>query len=208
MNIRRHSVVAVLGVASLLVLVGFAPAASGEEATKRQTALTARMTIKVVHPDKARAAILQETKAARGFPALISGARVRLKVPPEALNALLPKIAAHGLVLDKAMERVDLTQTISQLEAQLRSKTEILERLRGFLADSNVTATLAIEQQMNTLVGELERVKGELRVQRERSQWAVIDVSFNFEKRDRIIYVESPFGWLNTIDLRRFLWQF
>jgi hypothetical protein len=185
-----------------------APLARAEDAPRRQTALTARMTLKVAHPDKARAAILADAREARGFPALVSSNLVRLKLPPDSLGTLLPKIAAQGFVLDKAMDRVDLTQIIAQLEAQLRSKTEILERLRGFLADSNVKATLAIEQQMTTLVSELERVKGELRVQQERAQWAVVDVAFNFEKRDRIIYVESPFGWLNTIDLRSFLWNF
>ena len=62
----------------------------------------------------------------------------------------------------------------AQLAGRFRSKQEILQRLRGFIDDSNVQATLQIEKSMLRLVSELENVKGRLRVQRERAAQAPV----------------------------------
>jgi len=161
-----------------------------------------------VHPVQARAALLAEAAQAGGFPTLVSDPQVRLKVPPQKLADVLAKVGADGIVLDKTIERVDLTEEIAQLEAHARSKLDILERLRRFFDDSNVQATLEIERNMTSLVAELESVKGRLRVARERAQWAVVEVSFQFQERDRITYVRSPFAWLNGVDLDRFLQEY
>ncbi len=174
----------------------------------RQTALMARIFIKVAHPVASRQAIVEDAKALGGFPTLMTDDRVHLKVPPGQLDAVMQRIAARGHVIDKGLERVDVTDEIAQLEAQLRSKTEIFERLRRFIDDSNVQATLQIERQMTALVAELEHVRGRLRVARERARWAVVTVQFNFQRQDKITYVRSPFGWLNTVDLDRFLRDF
>jgi hypothetical protein len=166
------------------------------------------MVLKVVHPAEARQALLDVTRRLGGFPTVVTNDELVLKVPPGQLPALLDAVAKAGLLLDRGMERVDLTARIAQLEARLRSKTEILERLRTFVADSNVQATLQIEQSMTGLVAELEQVKGQLRVEQERARHAVVHVWFRFPQRERLTSVHSPFGWLNGVDLDRFIREF
>jgi hypothetical protein len=188
-------------------------ATGGEEVatpdtTGRRTSLESRMILKVINPDEARAKL--ETRAAElgGFPILVEDASLVLKVPPEKLSELIAFIADQGLVLEKTLERADLTQEIARLEGQLKSKKEMLGRLRSFFDDSNTEATLRIEQTMTSIVAEIEQIKGQLRVADERAKWAIVDISFQFHERDKIVYVSSPFEWLNTVSLDRFLEEF
>jgi hypothetical protein len=174
----------------------------------RQTALLAVMTLKVINPTAARVELERKAAEIGGFPMLITDELLTLKVPPGKLSEILQFAAEQGLVIEKTLERQDLTEQIAQLEGRLKSKLEILKRLRGFFDDSNVSATLRIEQTMTDLVAEIEEVKGQLRVARERAKFAVVDIAFQFKKRDRIIYVHSPFDWLNSVKLDRFLEEF
>jgi hypothetical protein len=174
----------------------------------RQTALLAVMTLKVINPTEARVELEKKAAELGGFPLLITDELLTLKVPPDKLSEILQFATEQGLVIEKTLERQDLTEQIAQLEGRLKSKLEILKRLRGFFDDSNVSATLRIEQTMTDLVAEIEEVKGQLRVARERARFAVVDIAFQFKKRDRIIYVHSPFDWLNSVKLDRFLEDF
>lgn len=189
-------------------------AAEGGEATAapdtsgRRTSLESRMILKVINPDDARAVLEKKVLELGGFPILVEDAALVLKVPPEKLSELIAFIAEQGLVLEKTLERADLTQEIARLEGQLKSKKEMLGRLRGFFDDSNTEATLRIEQTMTEIVAEIEQIKGQLRVAEERSKWAIVDISFRFHERDRIVYVNSPFEWLNSVSLDRFLGDF
>ncbi len=174
----------------------------------RLTALTATMVVKVVHVAEVRKQVLAKVKALHGHPMLMTDAELVLKVPPASLPELLELLASSGTVLGKSLQRADLTDEIAQLEARLKSKREVLQRMRGFIDDSNVQATLRIERTMTQLVQELESVKGELAVQRERARFATVQVSFQYFQHGRITYVNSPFAWLNEVDLDVFLREF
>lgn len=186
-----------------------APASQAAEATPgRDTALSAHVVLKVINPAQARAALVEAAKAAGGFHTVVTDDGVTLKIPPGALGGFLRSMGDRGLVIEKSLTRNDLTEMIADLEGRLRSKQEILARLRGFFDQSNLEATLDIERTMNGLVAEVEQIKGELRVRREQARWAVVEVAFQYHKREQVIYVHSPFDWLNTVDLDRFRSEF
>ena len=202
---------------TMFVLVGLGlvlgSAARGEQAAPtsneaRNAAITARVLVKVVHPTEVRAAVLERLKALGGFPTLVTDTQLTLKVPPAKLGELVDDVIARGVLIERGLEREDLTERIADLRGRLRSRIEVLAKLRAFIDDSDVSATLEIERTMVGLVTEVERAKGELRVLEDRSSWAVVDVSFSFQQRDRLVYVSSPFRWLNTVDLDRFVREF
>lgn len=174
------------------------------EVAPRATASTARITLKVVHPDEVRRALQAAAEPLGGFPVLVEDRRLILKVPPEALPQMVEAATGAGLVMEKALERADLTGEIAQLEALLRSKEAIFVRLRTLVDDADAQATLRIEKTMSSLVAEMEGIAGKLRVERARARHAVVDISFQFRQRQRIVYVRSPFEWLNSVDLGQF----
>ncbi len=181
-----------------------APVEPAPAPVTRATASTARITLKVVHPDEVRRTLQAAAEPLGGFPVLVEDRRLVLKVPPAALPALVTRVTAAGLVMEKTLERADLTGEIAQLEALLRSKQAIFARLRTLVDDADTQATLRIEKTMSTLVAEMEALAGKLRVERARARHAVVDVSFDFRQRQRIVYVRSPFDWLNSVDLGQF----
>jgi hypothetical protein len=185
-----------------------ATSAEGATASERQSAIAATLVLKVSSPTETVAELRQYVATLGGFPSLITNTALVLKLPPEHLSAALTRIGKAGLVMEKSLTREDLSLEIAKLEGQLESKRAILAELRRFFDTSDVAATLAIEKNMTALVVELESVKGRLRVLRERAQWVVIHVRFQFKPRDRITRVASPFEWLNTVDLDRFLTEF
>ena len=174
----------------------------------RRTATVWRAVVKVVNPAETREAVEKEARALGGFPMFFDGRSINVKIPPAALPAFAEKIAGMGLVLEKTMDREDVTLEMASLSGKLKSKREILERTRKFLDDSDVAATLEIERTMTGLVMEIEELSGALRVLQDRTAFAVADISFEFRERDKIVYMQSPFGWLNTVDLARFTREF
>jgi hypothetical protein len=174
----------------------------------RRSALTARVHLKVVHPDQVRRALARLAVERGGHATRLTDAGLALKLPPPALGDFLRALGDHGLVLTKTLARQDLTETIADLEGRLRSKGEIFAQLRVFFDQSNLQATLDIERTMAQLVHEMESIKGQLRVERDRTRWALVEIDFTFTPKDRLVYVDSPFEWLNTVDLPRFLSEF
>jgi len=111
-------------------------------------------------------------------------------------------------VLARTLQRSDRTEIISDLQARLRTKRDIFQRLRAFLDDSNVAATLKVERSMTALVTDLERLRGELEVEQANVRNASIRITFQFHQERRVDQVVSPFGWLNTLDLEQFVGAF
>jgi hypothetical protein len=174
----------------------------------RLTAHQAQLTVKVARPEQARRAILAKLKELGGHALLITDTRLQLKVPPARLDALLDHIAAGGLVLDKARGRVDRTEEIKRALARLEGRRELLTRLRAFLAEADVEATLRIEQQMLGLIVETERLAGQLRLAEDAVAFARVDVSFTWRQSAPMRYVRSPFPWLNDVGLEALLSRF
>ncbi len=174
----------------------------------RKKALTWRAVIKVANPENARTAVEKQSRLVKGFPMYFNEGSIQVKIPPKELSAFTAEISKLGMVLEKSLSSEDLTLGIAELEGMLKSKREILERTRKFLDNSDVPSTLEIERTMTGLVAEIEQIRGRLRVMYDRSTYAVVDVSFQFRERDRIVYVQSPFEWLNTVDLGRFVTEF
>ncbi len=152
--------------------------------------------------------ITRLTEEAGGFPVIITADHLQLKVPPEKLRTVMKQISSSGLVLQKSLDRQDLTAQIADLEAKVRARTQILGRLRTLLDGSSLEVTLNIEQRMLGLVTHLENAKGQLHVLRERATWAVVDVDFRFRQREHTGHVTSPFKWINTVTLEGFLEEF
>lgn len=185
-----------------------APAPASTAADQRLSALMARVHLKVVHPEQVRQTLTEAAIKLGGHATRITDQGVALKVPPPELGEFLRRMGDHGLVLEKTLSRQDMTEAIADLEGRLRSKQEIFGQLRAFFDRSNLQATLDIERNMTQLVDEMESIKGQLRVERDRTRWALVQVDFQFQSRDRVVYVDSPFEWLNTVDLDRFLSEF
>lgn len=185
-------------------------AAPGDEpgAGARVNQVTAAVAMQVDDAESVKREAVKIAQELGGFHHQLAKARVVLKVPHAAVEPLIERLSKDRVVVQKTFTRQDITDRTRQLEASVRSKTKILAQLRTFFDDSDVAATLQIEQQLLRLVQELEQAKGQLRVAREQAVWAVVDVTLRLPPERQLRYVRSPFEWLNTVDLQRFLREF
>ncbi len=178
------------------------------EHSARQTAMDATLMLKVAHPDQVRRQVLDLVKQAGGYPTYVADGRLDLRVPPQQVESLMTQVSQMGLILGRTLQRSDRTEVIADLQARLRTKRDIFQRLRSFLDDSNVAATLKVERSMTALVTDLERLRGELEVEEANVRNASLRVSFQFHQERRVDQVTSPFAWLNTLDVEQFLGAF
>ena len=176
--------------------------------TERAASIRINIVLKVLNPDKVRTAIKNEALNLNGYPAYMGDSSIMIKIKPEKLEQALSLFTAHGVVIEKDLDRRDLTMEIAQLEGSLSSKEEILKKMRTFFDSSDLNSTLDIERNMNQIVNEIENIKGSLRVLKDSAKWSVIDIFFQFRERENIRYVSSPFNWLNSANTEDFLENF
>ena len=175
------------------------------ERANRLTSITATLVLKVAHPDQVRKQAVDLAKAVGGFPTLVTDTQLDLKVPPAQVEPLLAQLAQAGLVMGRTLQRSDRTETIVDLQARLKTKREVFQRLRTFLDDSNVAATLKVERSMSQLVSDLESLRGQLDLEEAAVRHATVRIGFQFRHEKRVDDVRSPFEWINSVDLDRFM---
>ena len=181
---------------------------SSADGDARLESIKTMLVIKVINPDDTRTAIKKLAVEMGGYATHLNDTSITLKLPPKKMSDAIDAFSKQGIVVEKSIERQDLTLEIAQLEGKLNSQMDILKKLRGFFDDSDFSDTLDIERSMARLVREIEGVKGRLRFLKEQSHWAVVQVFFRFRERERVMYVASPFEWLNGANLDAFLEEF
>ena len=176
--------------------------------TKRVAAIRSTMVLKVLNPAIARSEIKTIVRELGGYATLTSDNAIVVKIPPALLQQALGDFAKSGVVINQTLDRRDLTQEKAQLQASLKSKTEILQKLQTFIDSSDFNSTLEIERSMTQLVNEIEHIKGRLRLLFDSTTWSVVDISFEFRNRENIQYISSPFAWINDANTDSFLENF
>lgn len=183
-----------------------APARPAESA--RLVEETVTLTVKVLHPAEVTAKAIAAAQEAGGWPTRVTPGQLILVVPPEAAAELVAMLEKSGILLDKQIGREDHTQELTQLEASLKTKREMLGRLRQLFGESAVDATLRIEQSMNRLVDEIERQQARWQGLQARVQRTKLDVRFHYRPKQELRNLRSPFAWIEATDLPAFLARF
>ena len=115
----------------------------------------------------------------------------------------MEEIADH--LLDYSPAAQDLRQGYAAAQAGLNSRREILALNLSYLDDANVEGTLALEQEIVGLMQEIEYFRGQLvNLDRDRA-YARVDLQLQARGQSLPEKQPSSFGWINTVDLYRFL---
>jgi hypothetical protein len=177
-------------------------------ADERLSIILATLTLKVIHPDEVRKAAVQKVEELGGFPKRVTAQLLDVDLPHNELETYLNWLQGQGIVLSKGVQRADRTTEIVELEASLRTKREMLQRLRVLFAEASVDATLQIERSMNALVDQIEHQQGQLGQLQAATGMAHVQVAFQYRPKQELRHVRSPFAWLETVDIPSFLQRF
>ncbi|MCB9763362.1 MAG: DUF4349 domain-containing protein [Alphaproteobacteria bacterium] len=163
--------------------------------------IQASLVLKVAQPEATRDALIAQAEGAGGWFAGLGPDHVSLRVPPDALPALIDFAEAQGLVADRGYSSVDLTADLVTLRARLESREAMLEQYFALLPEASPQSVVTVEREVVRVVSDIEALKGQLRVLEHRATWAELDVSFRFrDRRAPIRDGTSGFAWLNTLN--------
>jgi len=183
-----------------------APAASE---TMAQTAIQSNLVIKVDNREAAIETVIAEAEKRGGWFASLSKDGVSLRLPAADSEAFIETIRPMGDVVDRTFSSEDLGDQMERLSVQLAASEEVLERYMEVMETARSNSVIAVEREITRVIQQIETLKGQMRVLSDRSQYARIQVSFQFrERRAPTRDGASSFEWLNTLNVADLLDDF
>jgi hypothetical protein len=135
----------------------------------------------------------------KGFLFALSDSHIALRIPAKAadrLEEIEKKVLSLGILMNRSVQRTDHTGRIAELDVAIRVKEKHLDDLQKLAQDAGLSQTLALEQELNRVQTELEKLKGERRLLIESTR--LIDVQVSLSYTPPINPAGEPgFGWVN-----------
>lgn len=168
----------------------------------RESNVQAGLVIKVAKRDLAADALVAKTRELGGYFASLSSQQVVLRVPVDSADSLIEFVAGQGLVVSRTYTRTDMSGTLGELRSRLKARQDVLSRYLDVLGGAKADAVVTVEQQVTSLIAEIEELEGRIRLLENQVGYATVTVGFQFReraapRRDGA----SSFGWLNTLNL-------
>lgn len=195
---------AVLGFTILAAL--FAAAALPGQENPSGLALQVYGQILVEDPQEAGDALVLWAQDNGGYFTEKSLDFVRLRVPADRVEDLRSFLtAAFPRVLSLAPQAEDLRERRADLVAAIDSRNRTLDRLLAFLDEADSGGLVTFQQEITSLLFELERLTGSLRALDNNVRFAQVELALSTRRQPIPVSPASSFPWLNSLGLGRFL---
>ncbi|MEM8737982.1 MAG: DUF4349 domain-containing protein [Planctomycetota bacterium] len=168
----------------------------------RRVIYTGSLTVLSPDPEAAVSAARKIAEDAGGYVSAARAQRVVLRVPAEKFDDTMDALADLGLVTDRTLDAADVTDRMVDLEIRLDNLEALRKRLQALLEKAdNVEDALAIEKELGRLTGEIESLKGKLRLLQDRVALSTITVTFNTPAgtASGLSARVRPFAWVNAV---------
>ncbi len=165
-----------------------------------------RGTVLVADPGSAADSICAWAEKKGGYFLVRSTDRVVIRFPAGAVGELpkfLESLSEEIPELDQ--QATELLSRILELRSGIAAREEILVKNLSYLDGADVKGTLAIEREVNSLVTEIESLKGRLRKAETDASMAYAEIYLSFMSRELPEKIPSSFPWINTLDFYRFI---
>lgn len=132
---------------------------------------------------------------------------ITVRVPATTFQQTLDDIAALGDVLHRNVSVKDVSAEFRDLEMRLKNLQAVRKRLETLLdRANNVQAALAVERELSRVAGEIERIKGRLKLYSELIAFSTIRVDLRARPVEHVdAVVRLPFPWLSQLGLNSLL---
>lgn len=143
-------------------------------------AFTAALQMSVDDAEAALKMAQEINSRAGGYTQEVDNFQTTLKVPLGKAEEVLEKIEKLGTVTSRRISGEDLTDQLVDLDVRLKNLETLRARLTALLAESKkVEDTLKIEQELNRVTTDLERLQAQLKNANNRVAYVDMTVSFN-----------------------------
>ena len=122
------------------------------------------------------------------------GTTLKLRLPASAFTNALGALEALGRVESRRVESEDVTEQYVDVEARLKNKIVLRDRLRKLLDQATeVKDILAIETELNRVQGDVDSMEARIKALRGRVDFAVLDLHLSRKPPTKIL---GPLGYL------------
>jgi hypothetical protein len=184
--------------------VGFGGAALAEQAEREPMLVyEAHLTMAVFEATKALDKVEETARRAGGYLVRRDDTTITVRVPSKRFQTSLEEAMRLGDVLHRRVDVRDVTEEYTDLAIRLRNAEAVRKRLEELLARAdNVSHALEVERELERVAGEIERMKGRLKMLGELVAFSTITVQFQARPSDRVeSAVKLPFPWLERLGL-------
>jgi hypothetical protein len=169
---------------------------------------TANFTLSVYEVEKSLDAVEGLARDAGGFMAKREDRSVTIRVPAQKFQDVVQAIEKVGDVLHRNVVSEDVTAEYRDLEVQLQNALAMRARFEKLLEKAvKVEEALSIERELGRITGDIERIKGRLKMLSDLARYSTITVVFSARSSEQV--QQGPFvlplPWLNNISLPRLL---
>jgi hypothetical protein len=168
---------------------------------------TAELNIAVYQTTKSVEKVEKLAREAGGYLVSRDDQSITVRVPAGKFQGTLGEITKLGDVLHRQVQVRDVTAEYTDLEIRLRNAEAVLARLTEMLQRaSSVKDALQVEQELARVAGEVESLKGRLKLLRELVAFSTITIHFSAPAVETVeSRVNLPFPWLSELGLSSLL---
>ncbi len=167
----------------------------------------AKLQIAAFEMEKTLDEIEEKARKAGGYLVSRTDKRVlTVRVPARHFNAVLRNVQALGDVTRRNIQVDDVTDKFFDLEVRLKNSLAMRDRLEQLLSKAtNVSESLVVERELSRVAGQIERLRGQLRLMSELTAYSTITVQVTQvapRRTETVTGFQLPFPWLNELGLR------
>jgi hypothetical protein len=128
---------------------------------------------------------------------------ITVRVPAGDFDGALETISKVGDELHRQVNVQDVTAEFRDMQLRLKNLTAVRERLAALLSRAmNVDDALKVERELERIAGDIEAIKGKLKLYQELIAFSTITINFQARPAETISSeITLPFDWLNHLGL-------
>jgi hypothetical protein len=132
---------------------------------------------------------------------------ITVRVPAGKFQGTLEEVLKLGDVRHRDVKVQDVTEQFHDLQIRLRNAEAVLARLHALLDRAqSVKDALAVEAELARVAGQVEQLKGRLKLLRELIAFSTITVRFDAQPVEQLEpNLTLPFPWLDSLGLGNLL---
>ena len=176
----------------------YADAADGA-VRDRMLAWKASLSIEVANVTNAAAQAIAVAEKNGGYlesrsDSTYGGTSLKLRIPSQTFTNAIGALETLGEVESRSVENEDVTEQYVDVEARLKNKIVLRDRLRKLLDQATeVKDILAIETELNRVQGDVDSMEARIKALKGRVDFAVLDLYLRQKPPAKIL---GPLGYL------------
>jgi hypothetical protein len=168
---------------------------------------TARLHLAVFEAKKAMDAAEKLARDSGGYLVRRNDRTITFRVPAGKFQGTLADVMKLGDVVHREVTARDVTEEFFDVQVRLQNLEAVRARFEDLLKRAQkVEEALAVERELERVAGQIEQLKGRLKLLKELVAFSTITVEFQPRATDQVeSVVRLPFPWLQQLGLGELL---